>query len=103
MLRVSLPVEFVVLNDWVTHTKLVPAGGMRLLQRAKGYDCTIESGKVTFSQGETTGERPGKLARGSQAAPCDTLVDCNCRGRCLVHNSMLVPIVIQLHQPSGRC
>lgn len=46
----------------------LPAGGARLLQTARGYRNTIKSGVVTFENGEWTGETPGKLLRGRQAA-----------------------------------
>ncbi|MFT3726513.1 MAG: amidohydrolase family protein [Terricaulis sp.] len=46
----------------------LPAGGTRLLQTAKGYRQTIKSGVVTFEGGKWTGETPGKLLRGAQAA-----------------------------------
>ncbi len=42
----------------------LPAGGRRLVQRAKGYRATIVSGEVTFEDGEPTGVRPGRLVRG---------------------------------------
>ena len=45
----------------------LPAGGKRLLQKAQGYVATIKSGKVTFRDGEMTGETPGGLIRGPQA------------------------------------
>jgi N-acyl-D-aspartate/D-glutamate deacylase len=44
----------------------LPAGGKRLLQRATGYATTIQSGEVTFEDGEATGALPGKLVRGPQ-------------------------------------
>ncbi|GGD91257.1 amidohydrolase [Tsuneonella deserti] len=44
----------------------LPAGGKRLLQKAEGYFCTIKNGKVTFREGEWTGETPGGLIRGPQ-------------------------------------
>ncbi len=47
----------------------LPAGGRRLLQTAKGYECTIKSGKVTFRQGTATGCFPGGVIRGPQSAP----------------------------------
>ena len=47
----------------------LPAGGRRLIQRAVGYDFTICSGVVTVEGGSPTGELPGKLVRGEQAAP----------------------------------
>ncbi len=46
----------------------LPAGGKRLLQKAEGYVATIKSGKVTFREGQATGERPGALIRGPQTA-----------------------------------
>jgi N-acyl-D-aspartate/D-glutamate deacylase len=45
----------------------LPAGGKRLLQRATGYVATVHSGVVTFENGESTGELPGRLVRGPQA------------------------------------
>jgi N-acyl-D-aspartate/D-glutamate deacylase len=42
----------------------LPTGGKRLVQRARGYVATICSGAVTFENGESTGELPGKLVRG---------------------------------------
>ena len=47
----------------------LPAGGKRLLQKATGYVATIKSGVVTFRHGEMTGDLPGVLVRGPQAAP----------------------------------
>lgn len=47
----------------------LPAGGKRLIQKAEGYLRTINSGVVTFANGEATGELPGRLIRGGQAAP----------------------------------
>jgi len=44
----------------------LPAGGKRLLQKAKGYDYTIKNGVVTFEGGRWTGEAPGGLIRGPQ-------------------------------------
>jgi N-acyl-D-amino-acid deacylase len=46
----------------------LPAGGTRLLQTANGYRQTIKSGVVTFEGGKWTGETPGRLVRGDQAA-----------------------------------
>jgi N-acyl-D-aspartate/D-glutamate deacylase len=42
----------------------LPAGGKRLLQKARGYRATIVSGAVTYRDGEATGALPGKLVRG---------------------------------------
>jgi N-acyl-D-aspartate/D-glutamate deacylase len=47
----------------------LPAEGRRLVQRAQGYSATVVSGVVTFENGEATGDLPGKLVRGPQAAP----------------------------------
>jgi N-acyl-D-amino-acid deacylase len=50
-------------------TRDLPAGGRRLVQRARGYRMTVASGEVTFEDGEATGALPGRLVRGPQAAP----------------------------------
>ena len=47
----------------------LPAGGRRLLQRAKGYLATVVAGEVTYRDGEATGSLPGRLLRGGQPAP----------------------------------
>jgi N-acyl-D-aspartate/D-glutamate deacylase len=47
----------------------LPAGGTRLLQTSRGYRWTVKSGAVTFENGAWTGETPGGLLRGEQAAP----------------------------------
>lgn len=47
----------------------LPAGGRRLAQRASGYKATILSGIVTFRDGESTGQLPGRLIRGAQSTP----------------------------------
>jgi N-acyl-D-amino-acid deacylase len=47
----------------------LPAQGRRLIQRAEGYRATVVSGVVTFEDGVATGELPGRLVRGPQAAP----------------------------------
>jgi N-acyl-D-amino-acid deacylase len=47
----------------------LPAGGRRMRQLADGYVATIVSGKVTYRNGEHTGELPGRLIRGQQEAP----------------------------------
>jgi N-acyl-D-aspartate/D-glutamate deacylase len=44
----------------------LPAGGKRIVQRAKGYIATIKSGEVTYRGGEHTGAMPGRLIRGGQ-------------------------------------
>jgi N-acyl-D-aspartate/D-glutamate deacylase len=47
----------------------LPAGGRRLIQKARGYRYTVKSGAVTFEDGEPTGALPGRLLRGPQALP----------------------------------
>ncbi|MDB5827613.1 MAG: amidohydrolase family protein [Variovorax sp.] len=47
----------------------LPAGGRRLLQRARGYVATVVSGTPTYRQGEASGALPGRLVRGPQKAP----------------------------------
>ncbi len=46
----------------------LPADGRRLIQKASGYRTTVKSGRITFENGEATGEMPGKLLRGPQSA-----------------------------------
>lgn len=46
----------------------LPAGGKRLIQDAVGYVATVKSGVVVRENGKATGERPGVLLRGAQAA-----------------------------------
>jgi N-acyl-D-aspartate/D-glutamate deacylase len=46
----------------------LPAGGKRLLQKARGYTATILSGEITYLHGESTGATPGRLVRGPQKA-----------------------------------
>jgi N-acyl-D-aspartate/D-glutamate deacylase len=47
----------------------LPAGGRRLVQRARGYVATIVAGAITYREGEATGALPGRLIRGAQTAP----------------------------------
>ncbi|RYE94919.1 MAG: D-aminoacylase [Myxococcales bacterium] len=42
----------------------LPAGGQRLLQDATGYRATLVAGQVTVRDGQLTGARPGRVARG---------------------------------------
>jgi N-acyl-D-aspartate/D-glutamate deacylase len=44
----------------------LPAGGRRLLQKARGYEATVVSGAVTYRNGEPTGALPGVLVRGQR-------------------------------------
>ncbi len=41
----------------------LPAGGKRLLQRARGYRATVVGGETTYRDGEPTGALPGRLVR----------------------------------------
>jgi N-acyl-D-amino-acid deacylase len=41
----------------------LPAGGRRLVQRARGYRATVCAGAVSFEDGEPTGALPGRLVR----------------------------------------
>jgi N-acyl-D-aspartate/D-glutamate deacylase len=47
----------------------LPAAGRRLIQKIDGYRYTIQTGAVTYEDGEPTGALPGRLVRGPQAAP----------------------------------
>lgn len=51
----------------------LPTGGRRLMQRASGYTATILAGQVTFRDGAPTGAKPGRLVRGAQAAPMQSM------------------------------
>lgn len=46
----------------------LPAGGRRLVQKARGYTATFLGGVQTVDHDEFTGELPGKLIRGPQSA-----------------------------------
>ncbi|MEN9804422.1 MAG: hypothetical protein RIS41_1269 [Actinomycetota bacterium] len=47
----------------------LPAGGRRLMQTASGYAHTIKRGVVTFTDGQHSGDLPGRLVRGAQPSP----------------------------------
>ena len=47
----------------------LPANGRRIVQRADGYAHTIVAGVETYTEGEATGELPGRLVRGARTAP----------------------------------
>jgi len=47
----------------------LPGGASRLVQRADGYVATIVAGTVVQENGVETGDLPGRLVRGAQAAP----------------------------------
>ena len=44
----------------------LPAGGRRLMQKARGYVATVKGGQVTYRNGVATGALPGGLVRGPQ-------------------------------------
>jgi N-acyl-D-aspartate/D-glutamate deacylase len=44
----------------------LPAGGRRLMQKARGYVATVKAGQVTYRNGVATGALPGGLVRGPQ-------------------------------------
>jgi len=44
----------------------LPAGGNRLMQRARGYRQMYVSGELVMQDGEPTGAQPGRLIRGAQ-------------------------------------
>ena len=45
----------------------LPAGGKRLLQKARGYLATLVAGQAIYENGEPTGALPGALVRGGRA------------------------------------
>jgi N-acyl-D-aspartate/D-glutamate deacylase len=47
----------------------LPAGGRRLIQKARGYVATLVAGQVTYRDGTATGALPGRLVRGGKSAP----------------------------------
>ena len=51
----------------------LPGGGRRLDQKATGFVATIVSGKVIRRTDNATGARPGRLVRGAQTAPANTV------------------------------
>jgi N-acyl-D-aspartate/D-glutamate deacylase len=46
----------------------LPAGGKRLVQRARGYRTTFVAGTPVMIDGDATGAQPGNLVRGARAA-----------------------------------
>ena len=44
----------------------LPAGGRRIMQKARGYHRILVAGEVTIRDDEATGARPGRLIRGSR-------------------------------------
>jgi N-acyl-D-aspartate/D-glutamate deacylase len=52
----------------------LPAGGRRLIQRARGYVATIVVGEVTYRDGVPTSALPGRVLRGAQAAPSNSSI-----------------------------
>jgi N-acyl-D-aspartate/D-glutamate deacylase len=53
----------------------LPAGGRRLIQRARGYRHTFVAGQETFRDGKSTGAKPGKLIRGVQRSQLATAAE----------------------------
>ena len=51
----------------------LPGGGRRLDQKATGFVATIVSGQVIRRTDNATGARPGRLVRGAQTAPANTV------------------------------
>jgi len=47
----------------------LPAGGRRIVQRARGYVATVKRGVVVREHDEPTGALPGRLVRGPQPVP----------------------------------
>jgi N-acyl-D-aspartate/D-glutamate deacylase len=41
----------------------LPAGGQRIMQRARGYRATLVAGELTLENDEPTGTHPGHLVR----------------------------------------
>ena len=46
----------------------LPAGGRRLLQKARGYAATVKAGQITYRNGVATGALPGGLVRSQPTA-----------------------------------
>jgi len=56
--------ELAIDPPWIGNAEYdLPGGEWRRVQRAKGYQQIIVNGKVTFENGECTGETPGQLLR----------------------------------------
>ena len=53
----------------------LPGGGLRLDQKASGYDATIVAGRVIRRFDQPTGALPGHLVRGSKSAPIERRLD----------------------------
>jgi N-acyl-D-aspartate/D-glutamate deacylase len=47
----------------------LPANGLRLMQRARGYEATMVSGQLTYRDGVAQGNLPGRVVRGPQVKP----------------------------------
>ena len=46
----------------------LPAGGRRLMQKARGYVATVKAGQITYRNGVATGALPGGLVRSQHPA-----------------------------------
>ena len=55
----------------------LPAGGKRIVQRARGYRHTFVHGTEVARDGEDTGARPGRLLRGFQTGPSGRVLSPN--------------------------
>ena len=51
----------------------LPAGGRRMIQRAHGYRRTFVNGVETFTDGKSTGAKPGRLVRGKSSPASATI------------------------------
>ena len=47
----------------------LPAGAMRLMQKARGYEATLVGGEVVQRSGLETGARPGRVIRSTPEGP----------------------------------
>ena len=68
-------------RTWVSSLPIVvhdlPAGGKRIVQRARGYRHTFVHGTEVARDGEDTGARPGRLLRGFQTGPTGRVLSPN--------------------------
>jgi N-acyl-D-aspartate/D-glutamate deacylase len=76
VLREDAPADVIIYNmdelaiepNWIGEAVYdLPGGEWRRVQRAKGYRHILVNGVETFTDGECTGETPGKLLRGGKA------------------------------------
>jgi N-acyl-D-amino-acid deacylase len=73
LLREGMAADLVVFDPDTVGPELpevvydLPAGGRRLLQRARGFAATVVNGEVLLRDGKHTGAAPGRLLRGPLA------------------------------------